>query len=78
MHTFYSILLTSNLGNAFPPFDNFYWIPKGNRGNKQAKKDFIVSLTPFPELLLPQYNLKIMSRKWQEPAQDHCQTIQRG
>lgn len=44
MHTFYSILLTSNLGNPFPPFDSFQWIPKENRGNKQAKKNISVYL----------------------------------
>lgn len=71
MYIFNSILLTSNLGSAFPSFDSFRCISEGEQ-RKQTKQVFIVSLTPFPELLLSQFSLKIMSRKWQEPAQHHC------
>lgn len=76
MHIFYTILLTSNLRNAFPPFESLHCISEGEQ--RKQTEDFIISLTPLPELLLSQFSLNIMSRKWQEPAHYHCQTIQGG
>jgi len=59
----YSILLPSNLGNAFPSFHSFCCISEVAQ-RKLTKKDFTVSLTPFPELLLSQFIIKTDSKKW--------------